>query len=741
MTVLTAGSAAMLGAVGLVAPLGAMAQESTRLDEISVEGSGQGRGAGRPGGPGRNVVSVSGDPEAGGKGPVEGLVANTSTAGTKTAAPIIETPQSLTVIGRDRIETLQATSASEVFQYTPGINADTYGSNSRSDSYITIRGLPANFFQDNLRLPLTRPYGGYRVDPFMIERLEVLRGPSSVLYGQGGPGGTINYVSKRPTPVPFAMVDMQVGNFEQPRIGMDFGGALNGDGTLSYRMIGVGQNTQLNGGNPFTGQRIALAPSFAWKPDNQTSLIVFGSFLQDDTHIDSDFLPAQGTVLPNPNGRISRRLYTGNTSFDKQIRTQYAIGYEFEHRFNDAFAVRQNLRYATVSTGINTVYGAGINFDDPTFRTINRYAIGGKVGAKAFTLDNQLQADFFLGPTKHTVLVGVDYLNQYSFDQQNFRDGGLLDVFSGIGQPIAPGAPLLLQDERQTISQVGVYFQDQIKFFDRLVLTGGFRYDSAVNDFKDPVNADSSGVSKDSALSPRIGAVYLFDNGFAPYISYSESFSVNPGAGRFARDGDLVSSGPFRPSLGKQEEIGLRYKAPGLPILLSASAFDITQTNVVSTFGLLSYAQDLRSRGYEMEALVEFGNGFRAIGTYTLQDVRVIGSPDEPIEVGTRPTAVPDRIAALWGDYTFLTGDLRGLRLGAGLRYTGGSVGSISLTPIRVPEFFLVDLGVSYAYENWRFSLNIRNLADRKFISACGDPTSCFYGQERKVIVGARYTW
>ncbi len=414
-------------------------------------------------------------------------------------------------------------SAAEVFQYTPGINADTYGSNSRSDSYITIRGLPANFFQDNLRLPLTRPYGGYRVDPFMIERLEVLRGPSSVLYGQGGPGGTINYVSKRPTPVPFAMVDMQVGNFEQPRIGMDFGGALNGDGTLSYRMIGVGQNTQLNGGNPFTGQRIALAPSFAWKPDNQTSLIVFGSFLQDDTHIDSDFLPAQGTVLPNPNGRISRRLFTGNTSFDKQIRTQYAIGYEFEHRFNDAFAVRQNLRYATVSTGINTVYGAGINFDDPTFRTINRYAIGGKVGAKAFTLDNQMQADFFLGPTKHTVLVGVDYLNQYSFDQQNFRDGGLLDVFSGIGQPIAPGAPLLLQDQRQTISQVGVYFQDQIKFFDRLVLTGGFRYDSAVNDFKDPVNADSSGVSKDSALSPRIGAVYLFDNGFAPYISYSES--------------------------------------------------------------------------------------------------------------------------------------------------------------------------------------------------------------------------
>jgi iron complex outermembrane receptor protein len=741
MSALTAGSAAMLGAIGLVTPRDALAQETTRLDEISVQGDGFVRGPTRNGAPGRAVVSVSGDPEAGGKGPVEGFVAKTSTAGTKTAAPIIETPQSITVIGRDRIETLQSTSASEVFQYTPGINADTYGSSSRSDNYITIRGLPANFFQDNLRLPTTRPYGGYRVDPFMTERIEVLRGPSSVLYGQGGPGGTINYVSKRPTPVPFALVDMQVGNFEQPRIGLDFGGALNNDGTLSYRMVGLGQNSQLNGGNPFTGQRIALAPSFAWKPDNQTSLIVFGSFLHDDTHIDSDFLPAQGTVLPNINGRISRRLWTGTRSFDKVIKTQYAIGYEFEHRFNDVFAVRQNLRYATVSNGINTNYGVGLDSTDPSERFINRAALGGNIGSRVFTIDNQLQADFAIGPTKHTVLVGVDYLNQYNFDRLTYRDGGRLDVFSGASEPIAAGVPSLIQDEKQRISQAGVYFQDQIKFFDRLVLTGGLRYDAANNDFKDSSSPNKAGVSKDTALSPRVGAVFLFDNGLAPYISYSESFSVNAGGGRFARDNQLVATGPFQPSLGKQEEVGIRYQPPGLPILLSAAAFDITQTNVVSTFGLISYAQDLRSRGYEMEALVEFGNGFRMIGSYTLQDVRVIGSLDAPEELGTRPTAVPDRIGSIWGDYTFLTGDLRGLRLGAGLRYTGASAGSISLTPIRVPEFFLVDLGVSYAYENWRFSLNIRNLADRKYVSACGDPTSCFYGQERKIIVGARYTW
>ncbi|MFC7665899.1 TonB-dependent siderophore receptor [Methylorubrum suomiense] len=591
----------------------------------------------------------------------------------------------------------------------------------------------------------------------MTERIEVLRGPSSVLYGQGGPGGTINYVSKRPTPVPFALVDMQVGNFEQPRIGLDFGGALNNDGTLSYRVVGLGQNSQLNGGNPFTGQRIALAPSLAWKPDAQTSFIVFGSFLQDDTHIDSDFYPARGTVLPNPNGRISRNRWTGNLNFDKQIRTQYAIGYEFEHRFNDHFAFRQNLRYATVATSINTVYGAGIpafNEDDTAAqrivaqRSMNRYAIGGNIGANAFTVDNQLQADFILGPTKHTVLMGVDYLNQYSYDKQTFADGGSFDLYSGIGQPIN-GQLNLYQDQRQTVSQVGAYFQDQIKFFDKLVLTGGFRYDAATSNFKNPLTEGVAGVSDDTALSPRIGAVYLFDNGLAPYISYSESFSVNPGAGRLARLGGGVgeATGPFRPSFGKQEEVGIRYQPPGLPILLSAAAFDITQTNVITSFGITAYAQDLRSRGYEMEALVEFGNGFRMIGSYTLQDVRVIGSLDSPSDVGLRPTAVPDRVGSIWGDYTFLTGDLRGLRIGAGLRYTGASYGGIDVTDpnnpliVRSPEFFLVDAGVSYAYENWRFSLNVRNLADRKYVSTCSDPTACFYGQERKIIVGARYTW
>ncbi len=724
----------------------ALAQDaSVKLDELSVEAQApaapRGTSGQRLGSVGVIPSGLIGPNEGGGKGPVDGFVAKASTAGTKTATPIVETPQSITVVGQDRIETFQATSASEVFRYTPGISADAYGSDTRSDNYLTIRGLPANFFQDNLRLPLTRPYASYRVDPFLVERIEILRGPSSIIYGQGGPGGTINYVSKRPYPIEFNVVEAQVGNFTLPRLAFDKGGMLGEDGTLSYRVVGLGSNEAIRGGNPNDGQRLALAPSIAWRPDSQTSLILFSSFLRDDTSIDSNFLPYSGSVLRNASGfRISRNLYTGDRSFDKYIKSQFAIGYEFEHRFSDLALVRQNVRYAGVETNFQTVYGAGLSAADPTERTLNRFAIPGRAGARTLNVDNQLQLDFEIGPTRHTMLMGVDYLNQIAYDRQDFQVAGQLDLLTGVGQPLPSANFIRIRNEAQNIGQVGLYFQDQMRLFDRLIITAGFRYDAAENNYRDvlPTGANIAN-SIDTALSPRVAATLLLDGGLAPYVSYSTSFSVNPGSASATVPG--TPSAPFAPSLGKQEEVGVKYQPPGTPILLSAAAFDITQTNVVTTFGAFNFfAEDLRSRGYEMEALLDFGNGVRIIGAYTLQDVRIIRSDTFPTDVGFRPVAVPDRIGQIYGEYTIQDGDFRGLRFGAGLRYTGSSV-AVSNPRTPVPEFFLIDANVGYTLGNWRYSLNVSNLTDRKYVAACGDPTSCFYGFDRKVVLGARYTW
>ncbi len=247
-----------------------------------------------------------------GKGSVDGLVADTSTAGSKSPLPLVETPQSVTVIGRDRIETLNLPTVSEALRYTPGIASDVYGVDTRSDNYLTIRGLTANFLQDGLRLPTTKSYASWRVDPWFVERIELLRGPASILYGQGDPGGTVNYVSKRPTAEAFATIETRVGSNRRLEVAMDTGGPLGADGVWSYRLPVVMSRNDLTGGDPLDGRRFAAAPSISWQPDAGTSLTLFSTVLLEDTSIDANFLPARGTVLPNPNGPISPDRFTGD---------------------------------------------------------------------------------------------------------------------------------------------------------------------------------------------------------------------------------------------------------------------------------------------------------------------------------------------------------------------------------------------------------------------------------------------
>lgn len=702
-------------------------------------------------------ITVQGQSMAGegeGKGPVDGLVARTSTAGSKTATPIIETPQALTVIGRDRMETFQATSTNEAFRYAPGIAVDVYGADNRSDNYLTIRGLTANFFQDGLRLPLTRSYASYRVDPWMLERIEILRGPASILYGQGGPGGTVNYVSKRPQETPHTIIEQQFGNHRRLETAIDQNGLIDKAGKWSYRINALTSRTDLEGGDPYTGGRVAIAPSLSFKPNDKTSFTAFASYLRDDTSISANFLPARGTVLDNPNGRISRNQWTGDRDYDEYKKEQWSLGYEFEHHFNSTFTARQNLRYSSVDTDVKTVYGAGLLSPrfDPTSRYLSRYAIGGTVKAKALTIDNQIEANLNTGPAAHTVLFGVDFLREKSSDDQDFRFGDPLDLYSGdtIAYPLS-NPTLGIRGEDQTVTQAGIYLQDQVKLWEKLVITGGIRFDTATNDYEDVTDAarpgDRAAVNraraKDQEWSPRIGAVYLFDNGLAPYVSYTESFSVNPGS-EYDLNAGRTSGQPFKPSTGKQREIGIRWQPPGTHHSLTASWFDIDQTNVVSGTASSAYAEDLRSRGIELEALLQFDMGLRVIASYTHQDVRVADSSSRPENVGNHPTAVPADMAQLWSDYTFQSGALKGFRFGGGVRWTGNTYGGVDSTTgekVKVPEFALFDAGISYDFKNWRFALNAKNLTDKTYISGCGDPTACFYGGGRQVLASVRYAW
>ncbi|WP_374309421.1 TonB-dependent siderophore receptor [Methylocella sp.] len=680
-------------------------------------------------------VDVSGQGTGGGVGPFHGLVAPSSTAGTKTDTPIIETPQSITVIGRDRMDLFQDTNVNEALRYTPGAAPDVYGSDQRSDNYITIRGLPANFFQDNLQLPLLLPYASWRVDPWSLERIEVLRGPASILYGQGNPGGTVNYVSKRPTATPLFIAQTQFDSHGRIELNLDQGGPIDPQGTWAYRVAATAYQTDLQFGDPNVGRRLSFSPSLRWSPDASTSLTFFANYLHDRTSVDTNFLPAAGTVLFNPLGQIPRSTWTGNPYFDNYDKEQWSAGYEFSHEINKVWTVRQNLRYNSITNDIKTVYGAGLYPIPGNYSSIAEIAARANTGAARFGVDTQAQAKFDLGETSHTMLFGVDYAHQKTWDPQYYNFvPTLFNVFAPNYTNLWDLKLYPAQNQRQQLDQVGLYAQDQMKVSDRVVITGGVRYDIAQQSFRDSVASPDTVYMTNNVWSPRVGAVFLLDGGFAPYASYTQSFLPNVGSN--------AEGEPFAPSFGRQGEVGVRYIPPGTNSQISAALFDIDQTNVISQNGANlsdNIAQDLNSKGVELEALLQFEEGFRAIAAFTYQNVRVTKDAD-PAIIGNRPVAVPNTMLQVWGDYKFSSTPLAGLRVGAGIRYYGATTGDEENT-FNVPNFTLLDAGISYEFQNWRVALNVNNILDTHYVSACSSLASCFYGAGRLITGSVRYTW
>ncbi len=385
--------AALAGASLLALTAGALAQQSTRLDEISVEGSG-GNGnatAGRalPGPRGPAVAPVE-DP----RGPVNGFVATRSATATKTNTPLIETPQSITVIGTEQIEAQGAQTLTQATQYTAGIYSGVTGVDARVD-FFNLRGFRASdygIYKDGLQL-LNYGFGTLQTEVFGLERIEVLRGPAAVLFGAGNPGGIVNQVTKRPTLTPFGYAEVGGGSFGQVYGAFDIGGPADNSGHWFYRLTGIGRagGTQVDGAD---ANRYYIAPALTYRPDAGTSLTFLTSYQRDSSAVTANFLPYEGTVRPNRSGfRIPRSLNIGDPTFNNFQREQLFVGYEFEHAVNETWTVRQNLRYS-FSDGHQNSYVGQSGYLDANQTQLARYQFGFTDKVSLFQVDNQAEARF-----------------------------------------------------------------------------------------------------------------------------------------------------------------------------------------------------------------------------------------------------------------------------------------------------------------------------------------------------------
>ena len=676
-----------------------------------------------------------------GTGPVlNGYVAQQSVTATKTDTPLLTTPQAVSVVPRKQIEDQQPQTLSETLRYTPGATVNSYGVNSVFDT-IKVRGFEVPIYLDGLRLPVDpgTTFASQRLEPFGLERVEVLRGPSSGLYGQSPPGGLVNAVSKRPQPVPFADLILQGGNFDRAQGAFDFNGPLESTGQWLGRMTGLVREagTQLDFQRD---NRYFFAPSLTWRPDADTSFTILASVQKSNGRGYQQYVPATGTALPNPFGRIPYSRYLGEPDFDRFNTEQAAVGYSFEHRFNDYLQFRQNFRYSTASSNLQA-----LRVDDvaPDQRTAIRTALGVKASTENIAVDNQLQLDVATGPLQHKVLFGVDYYTQKGSSFFNMAPGPDTDLFAPVyGQAVAPLSTFATAlDSRSDQHQAGIYLQDQITL-DRLVLTAtarADRADSTTTNLPTAFGPASAAQQHDNATTGRIGASYLFDNGVAPYAAYATSFQPTPGT--------TFAGTPFRPTTGTSKEIGVKYQPVGTNALFTLAFFDITQQNVLTTdttnplFSIQT--GEIRVKGLEFEGRFSLTDRFDLIAGYSHIDPRI--TKDTTPVVGNVVSEVPLETASLWGLYKERTGVFAGWGIGAGARYIGKSY-SDSANSFAIPSYTVFDALVSYdfAYLNpqWRgltFQLNVNNMTDNYYVSNCSGPIYCALGNARTVLGTLRY--
>jgi len=646
---------------------------------------------------------------------------------TKLETPDIETPQAVSIVTRQQYEEQGATSVRQAVSYTPGVYSNQIGASNRFD-YIVLRGFSDgsldNVYLDGLKLMGdTNSHSSLVIDPWFLDSVEVVRGPASVLYGRSSPGGIVALNSRKPSFDPGGEVKLFAGNNNQRGAAFDVTGPVDDNDRVAVRLTGMTRyaDSQFD---PLKEQRYAIAPSLTWRITDQTRLELMAYLHRDPEGGSHSGLPYEGTVTPHAGRKISNTFFEGEDDYDKYDRRENMVGYNVEHAFDSGWSVRQKLRYLHTKVNLNQVYAAGWLNDTE----LNRGYSGSDESLSAITLDNQIDGSVDTGIINHRLLFGVDYQRRSNNVTASYGSFPAIDAFN----PVYGADPLSISvysREKHKLEQTGIYLQDQMSL-DRWRLTLGGRHDQVkitnvnkINDTRDTLDQDH--------FSSRAALMYLFDSGFAPYVSYSTAFTPTSFTDEYGKI--------LQPMKGKQWEAGLKFQPEGSQTMYSASVYRINQKNIatkVEPTDPYRSIGEIESEGVELEAVGQLTDNLRLQAAYTYNDIRYKKSSAE--EQGKRAVYAPRNQASAWLSYDVKTGLFNGLTVGSGVRYVNGITSDRQNTHT-LPSYTLVDLAVGYdlsqvGLKGMSAQLNVNNLTDKRYVAACNSLSYCYFGAERSIV-------
>ncbi|WP_455914637.1 TonB-dependent siderophore receptor [Pseudomonas syringae] len=672
-----------------------------------------------------------------------GYQVKNSTAGTKTSTPLSETPRSVSVVTRQRIQDQGSQSLTDILGYVPGIFAPPFAvGDGLAGDLFSIRGYNATDYgygllKDGLRLQGNRY--DTTTEPYGLERTEVFRGPSSILYGENAPGGLVNLVSKRPTETPQGEAKFTYGSNNRRQLSLDVSGPLTDDNRILGRVVMLGRNadTQVDS---VPDDRIYIAPSMTFNFDEDTALTLLSSYQRDRTKLLLGY-PAAGTLLNNVNGKIGKDQFNGNPNWDDFERETWTLGYEFKHQLNDTWQFRQNSRFMESrldrhETWPNDLSNSGFG------STLTSRAYDRDNKSITYSLDNQFEGHFSSGALENTVLLGASY-DRTSYNQ-DWATSNLItyNAFSPVFPSGDPRMIATVQNSQLDQQMYGVYGQLQSKYDNWIYLLGG-RQDFVNSQYRNRAGTTSGAADLDGwdhRFSWQTGLMYQFENGISPYVSYSTAFT--PVQQSSQPNGELLD-----PILSEQYEVGLKYEPAGWNTTFSAAVFDLTKTHDVIS-GSNGFSRQIgksESKGVELEVNSDVTKNLSLTASYTYTDARVTKDSPGSLYEDHQLTGIPRNQASTWATYRFLDGPMSGFRVGGGVRYFDNTFAYTAPTlygKLKTGDVTLVDALVGYDIDkHWSVDVNAKNLFDKEYVSGCNNAGRCYWGEERTVLGTVAFRW